>query len=321
MSLQDIERIAKYQQDNWKTIDGEITDFDLEHNTIKVGGVEFTYNQHAGKNVFERLNMLGAAGDFDTISDRKMLQKIVDYCIINKQKTDSRVIYDTNNYEAKAVKSDRYTPVGNYRVLQKAIAKYEDSFHEKGSFISDERMILNFGNIETREVKGKNMQKGDVIGFGSQIWNSDVGLSSLGVGQFMIRLACTNGMTSRESINVSRIAHTSNDLMEKLAYAMETIINPERMIKVITRAMERPAIVEDIRDFTKIIKGIPNRHIDGIVFAHNQEPIGVSAEGVNGWGIYNAITRYATHLFPHYETFNNYESNQLLTNAYPLLTL
>jgi hypothetical protein len=102
---------------------------------------------------------------------------------------------------------------------------------------------------------------------------------------------------------------------------MNSILNAKDMLKVISRSIDRPAIVENIRDFTKIIKGIPSRHDDGIVMAHGMEPMGLSPEGINGWGIYNAITRYVSHIYPQYATFDNNEANQILAAAYPLLTV
>jgi len=120
-----------------------------------------------------------------------------------------------------------------------------------------------------------------------------------------------------------RMRHTSADLMIKLDVAMLTIQKPEAMLKVLNKAVSRPAIISSIEEMPKILSRfqIPSRHHDGIMQAHETEPVGKSSEWVNGWGVYNAVTRYNTHTYPKMPAYDPYESQVLMAAAYPLLTL
>jgi len=320
MQLQDIERIAKYQNDNWYVHDGYITELDIVNNVIVVNGEEFNLNNLSSEQAFRRLNINGTRKDFSSEDDQPILQQAVDWAIGTRQKTKSRIIYDVNTNEAKCVKSERYNPVGNYQILQHSLRKFEDNFTPKHSYINDKRMYLSFGVVQSHYIVPKNAKVGDEIGFGAQVWNSDVGLSSLSVGQFMLRLACTNGMISRETINIERLIHTRSDLFYKFKEKLDYIVEPRKMIDIISRAMGRPAIVEKFEDFSKIVPQIPERHHEGIIDAHKIEPIGVSADGVNGWGIYNAITRYNSHIYQDLPIYDPFESQKLLSAANHILT-
>ncbi len=66
---------------------------------------------------------------------------------------------------------------------------------------------------------------------------------------------------------------------------------------------------------------IPKRHHDGVISAHLADPIGVSEEGVNGYGIYNATTRWNSHGYRSTDYFTQEESQSLMAAAYPLLTM
>ena len=336
MEKKTIERVSKYQADNWAEFDGYIGSYNAEDGILIVGTEEFSMNANARKQMAERLGMKGTVKDFE--KDLAFMQDAYNRKISTAQKTPSRIIYDTNNMEAKAVKSTRYNRLLNNDVFYKAIDTYEDFFDPKHSFINDNNMYLGFTGVKEVEVKPKNAKVGEIISFGSQVWNSETGNGSLGVGQLLVRLVCTNGMTSKEMLDVARWKHlTFYDLMAKLVEGLNTIITPDKTAKLLSRAMGRGPIVPRINDTTLEGKDlvmaqkpwrtllsrfqIPKRHHDGIIIRHVDDPIGVSGDGVNAWGIYNAVTGYNSHVFPRTLAYNNMESQNLMTSAYPLLTL
>jgi len=333
MELETLTSIAM-QQALWQTVDDYIKKYDVEEGILYLqNGDEFTLNPNAEEQVLDRLHLKGTSKDFDEEDryedgnhDKVFVQNAVNWKVKYGQKTPSRVIYDPETNQAKAIKSNRYTMMPNYYVLQKALIENteyspEDHYDARYSYIDDNHMKVGFTGMRQVEV-GAKFNKGDILGVGVRMWNSQTGNSSLGVGQLLVRLACTNGMTSKEAYDIFRMTHANKDLMYRFNYAMRNILSSDKMIKAIERSIGRPAIVENLSD-TRLAKitRIPSRHFSGIRKAHEDDPIGVSEEGVNGWGVYNAVTRYNRHIYPRSPNYNNFESNELMALAYPLITL
>ncbi len=339
MHLTDIEAEVTRQAENWQEHTGRITGWDVDGGVITVGGTLFTLNDNAQKQMWQRLGIVGVYNSYkpedgvykvydDDLTDLRVLQQNIDWCIRHRQKTDTLIIYDQSDNEAKCVKSDRYQRLKNLAVFNKAIEIYPDTdmFNADHSYINDKRMYLSFGSADSHvsqlEIKETGMQQGDLIGMGCQVWNNEVGLGSAKVGQFLIRLACANGMTSRRQIDLKAIPHIHKDMIPRLDYAMRHILDVGNMEQVLTRALNRPAIVETLdNEQLQTITKIPIRHFEGIRTAHEQEPVGVSPQGINGYGVLAAVTRYNSHIFPGQEDYSPYESQELMHLAYPLLTL
>lgn len=94
---------------------------------------------------------------------------------------------------ARAVLSDRYQRIDNRQVLHNATKSIQESHpgaQVASCDLSDSKMHLKlkFPQIEA-EVK-----VGDVVNFGLQISNSEIGQGSVQVSPFVYRLVCDNGM-------------------------------------------------------------------------------------------------------------------------------
>ena len=346
MDLKQIQTVATYQTDNWDSFKGQIQNYDLsegvlelekvdESNVIEVA--EFKLNPNSQTQVLERLGLKGTYADFigaKSLAKWKMsaeqMQSNIDYRIKQMQESSrvapTQVIYDTKTMHAKAVKSDQYVRLPNKEVLDRTIAKYGENFNHKNSWIDDKRMNISFSDIDTRwiskkEISERQLQQGDAVSFGIQVSNSDTGYGSLMVGQFMVRLACTNGMTSRVAMDIERMIHVHNDLMVRLDYALDHIVEPGTFAKTIQSAMNRPAIIKTIDEFPTIIKNVPKIHKAGIMLRHENDPIGVNADGINPWGVFNAITGYASNGYTQSENYDRKVANELMYAAYPLLKI
>jgi len=167
--------------------------------------------------------------------------------------------------------------------------------------------------------KKTTSQKGDVIGFGTMLFNGETGHTSLGTSMSIVRLACTNGMLSRQALTMARLTHRSDDLLYKLDKNIISIYKPDEFMKTIDHAMASKPLLANPNDlveevFKKYKLEIPQYHAEGIIpqFEDSTKVEG----GYNNYGVYNAITRYATHVVGAPE-----ESHNIIYNAYKVLSL
>ena len=110
-----------------------------------------------------------------------------------------------------------YKPVDNVEVL----AKLENLGYGPGTKVQvnldEEFMSLSIPNgRETFEVNG------DRITPGISIANSEVGLSSLRISAFFLRLVCTNGMISKTQIS-SSYRHISRKILDDLPNVLAAV--------------------------------------------------------------------------------------------------
>jgi len=323
MQLSEIRRIAQHQDDHWVSRQGFIDTVDITEGLIEVDGVEYKLVDNSKREVLGILGLNGTAREFE--DDPKFLQMAV------RRKNgdlnrEYQVIYDETNDQAKGIKGTGYQMISNIDVLDKSMSRYGDNFDPRHSNINDNSMEISFSGIQNIPIPSKR-SVGDIVSFGTRAWNGIT--TSLGVGQLLERLACTNGMLSREKMDVVRMAHNQHELMMRLEEGLVSIMKNDSMLNVMARAVDRPAIVRrlDAPDGHKAWGDlltryrIPRRHHEGIFRAHRAEEVGVDEDGVNGWGVYNAATRYNSHEHRDLSTYDFHESMAIMTNAYSLLTL
>lgn len=172
----------------------------------------------------------------------------------------------------------------------------------------------------------KEVQKGDIIRFGFEISNSEVGLQSYGINPFNERLVCTNGMTIAEfsGITYKRIHRTSpayNVIIdEKTGLLQPPMFNQKEVLNILQN--EGKAIIESVAVLTDrsttdriidIFKTTMIRQIEGwsadpsnensVFNIKNQFKINekeaelvlthLPEDGMTQWGLLNAFTRSA----------------------------
>jgi hypothetical protein len=119
--------------------------------------------------------------------------------------------------EIRAMFTPKYKPVGNFEVLERLDSlgyKPETQVH---CHLDSEFMSLSIpdGN-KTFSVNGDRITPGVSIG------NSEVGLASLSVAAFFLRLVCTNGMISKTEVSAS-YRHVSLKIMNELIQVLERV--------------------------------------------------------------------------------------------------
>jgi hypothetical protein len=309
-TIAEIEKEAYYRRDNWKEKEAKVEGFDVNSNTVSINGQQFGIVDSAVRQFYGRIGLSNTPKDFE--DDKEFLQKAIN----RKLETQdvNQFIYDEPHAVIKAVMSTDYVRLPDYKVIEYAQSKGYN-IDPRRSFITDNVMRLHTETVDRKETS----RKGDIIGFGTMLFNGETGHSSLGASMSVLRLACTNGMLSRQALNVNRMAHRSDDLLSRLDKSIVGIYKPEEFLKVIDRAIaSKPLLtnpvdlVEDV--FKKYKLEIPQYHAAGII-SQFEDSTKVDG-GYNNYGVYNAITRYATHVVAQPE-----ESHQIIYNAYKVLTL
>lgn len=329
MNLEDIKRFALYQKEHWLEHKGVIAQYDyVDKKLVLSDGSEFTVSPQAEHQLFSnRIKILGTVNNFE--DDPEFIQKAIERKIDRETKTDTFLIYDEKNQNIKGVVSDRYKRIFNNDVIARIPDNYMTQFDRQHSFINDVKMsvkLTNSDSINKQEIKAAGYQVGDMVALGLGVGNSEVGEGSLWVEQVALRLVCTNLMIRPAgAINVERVVHKGFGIMEKFNYAMSEAAQKSEIMPILNRAINRPAIydVEDEYDIPNVLRRvhIGKEHDEGIINAYGIEPLGRSNEGINGWGVYSAVTRYNSNIYPNTDHYSPLESISILNSAYPLLTM
>jgi hypothetical protein len=109
------------------------------------------------------------------------------------------------------------TPVDNFEVLEKLDALGYGPDTPVQCSMDEEFMGLNIPDgKKTFSVNGDKMQPG------LSVSNSEVGLASLTVAAFVLRLVCTNGMISSKEVSAS-YRHVSRKILEEFPEVLDKV--------------------------------------------------------------------------------------------------
>lgn len=125
------------------------------------------------------------------------------------------VRFDGN--EVRAIFTPRYVPADNCRVMEKLDSLNYGPDTRVQCSLDHELMLLSIpdGN-KTFQING------DRITPGVSIANSEVGLSSLAIESFMLRLICTNGLVSKTKIGAS-YRHVSTKILNEFPAVLDQV--------------------------------------------------------------------------------------------------
>jgi len=127
------------------------------------------------------------------------------------------VRYDGN--AVRAIFTPRYVPADHLDVLDQLNVYGLDCDTKVQVALDDGLMMLNVPNPkETFTIQGR-----DKVMPGISIANSEVGLSSLTISMFCLRLVCTNGMISRQRVNAKSFRHISDRALNELPDVLANI--------------------------------------------------------------------------------------------------
>ena len=175
--------------------------------------------------------------------------------------------------------------------------------------LSDKYRIVNHTEVLTRvrDVVGSDREVTEVhfnaglmslritepstsLNAGISIQNSELGECSIGVAPFIYRLVCSNGLivATKEAIFKQVHSGTREYAMQDAIYEAFGIAETSRTLFELTKYKKLlPERIEE--EINRVIKkiGLPNRIIPAVKSCYDEEPM------PNGFGIINALTRYA----------------------------
>ena len=119
--------------------------------------------------------------------------------------------------DVRAIFTPRYKPVDNFEVM----TRLDDMGYGPDTQV---QCSVDPGFMSLSILDGKKAFEinGDKFKLGISISNSEVGLASLSIAAFILRLVCTNGMVSKTEISAS-YRHVSTKILDEFPATMDKV--------------------------------------------------------------------------------------------------
>jgi hypothetical protein len=134
-----------------------------------------------------------------------------------KEERNQELFFRFDGDSVRAIFTPKYIPVDNFEVIERL-----DSLNFKLETwvqcrLDDEFMSLSIPDYERKfDINGDSFRPGIAIG------NSEIGLASLSISAFVLRLVCTNGLVSKTDLAAS-FRHVSSKILMKFPDILERV--------------------------------------------------------------------------------------------------
>jgi hypothetical protein len=181
-------------------------------NTMKIGNERHTLRTVAQRSIAWRL---GIPFNYLAKCPVDLQAEQMNHWIRHEKREQLFVRFDGE--EVRAVFTPRYKPVDNFEVVARLDEMGYTPDTKVQCSLDGEFMLLSIPD-------GRRQFKinGDKMTPGISISNSEVGLASLSVSAFILRLVCTNGMVSKTEISAS-YRHVSTKILTELPQVFEKV--------------------------------------------------------------------------------------------------
>ena len=243
--------------------------------TVKIGGEPHHLRRVARQRVATRL---GIPHPYLERCPSELQAEQLNFWLQQERNEEFFVRFD--GADVRAVFTPRYTPADNLEVLER-LADIGVGPETKVQVALDaEFMSLSIpDNNRTFEVQGDRLTPGISVS------NSEVGLASLSVKAFFLRLVCTNGLIAKTEVS-SSYRHVSTRILEELPQALGQVQGQlESQRDKIRISMESPVSDPDatFRSFNRQFQ-LGQREQEAVAWGFAQEP------GKTMWEIIQAYT-------------------------------
>jgi len=166
---------------------------------------------------------------------------------IEKERNDE-LFFRFDGAEVRALFTPKYKPVDNFEVLERLDSLGYGSDTPVQCHLDDAFMLLNIpdGN-KSFSVNGDKMTPGISIS------NSEVGLASLSIAAFVLRLICTNGLISKSQVSAS-YRHVSTKILREFPEVLTKVsveLGMQRDKFLLSRESKVDDPVETINSFNR----------------------------------------------------------------------
>jgi hypothetical protein len=142
----------------------------------------------------------------------------LNYWMEQEKKRSKQLFVRFDGDDIRAFFTRRYEPMDNMKVLERLDEMGFDHQTEVHCALDDEFMSLSIPNFEKTFTVGQR----DKMTPGISISNSEVGLASLSISAYVLRLVCTNGMISKTEVSAS-YRHVSQKVMDEFPEVLANV--------------------------------------------------------------------------------------------------
>ena len=134
-----------------------------------------------------------------------------------KKEKNEELFFRFDGEEVRAIFTPRYRPVDNFEVMEKLDSLGYGPDTQVQCHLDDLFLLMSIldGN-QTFSINGDRFTPGISVS------NSEVGLASLSIAAFFLRLVCTNGMISKTEVSAS-YRHISLKILEKFPEVLKKV--------------------------------------------------------------------------------------------------
>ena len=208
-------------------------------------------------------------------------------------------------------------PNSEVRDLANEIATESELSWEPMKHFFDGKRFIYFMQSKTNTTE---IVKGDDVALGMGFWNSYDGSTALQFRTFLVRLVCTNGMITKDFMNLMRFKHnkTSEGYEDQIINAAKVVDNCGDDIETVTKRMrkmvEMPVDLNELAVLRKTHLGHIPVTLWGKISTHflNKESERILDGEVTMWDFYNACTDVLWH--DEKPTVASFEHNQVITD-------
>jgi Domain of unknown function (DUF932) len=135
-----------------------------------------------------------------------------------KKERNEELFFRFDGSDVRAIFTPKYKPVDNFEILERLDSFGYGPETEVQCHLDGEFMLLNIPDGD----KTFTVSKGDAMVPGISVSNSEVGLASLSIAAYILRLICTNGLVSTTAVSAS-YRHVSRRVLEEFPGVMEKV--------------------------------------------------------------------------------------------------
>ena len=130
---------------------------------------------------------------------------------------NDQLFFRSDSQDVRAIFTPKYKPVDNFEICERLDSLGYGSDTQVQCGLDPEFMSLSIlDGKKSFEINGDKFRPGISIS------NSEVGLASLSIAAFLLRLVCTNGMVSKTEISAS-YRHVSTKILDEFPATMDKV--------------------------------------------------------------------------------------------------
>jgi len=134
-----------------------------------------------------------------------------------RKERNEELFFRFDGSEVRAIFTPKYKPVDNFEVMERLDSLGYAPETEVQCHLDGEFMLLSIPDgSKTFRINGDSITPGIAIS------NSEVGLSSLSIAAFMLRLVCANGLISKTEVSAS-YRHVSRKIMDEFPDVLNNV--------------------------------------------------------------------------------------------------